>query len=195
MEILGDSITEGLYIWTSHNGQTTAPWRADAPISYAALTAQSVGAEWRQVGFGGQGLTKGGSSNVPPANDTFNWIYQGAARGSWQPDLVVVNRGTNDGEASATVFRPAYTTFIGSIRAGYPNAKIAAMRPFNGAHAAEIKAEVDARRAAGDTRIFYLDTTGWIGSSDTTDGTHPNQQGSQKAVTALTAAIHSMSLL
>jgi hypothetical protein len=30
MEILGDSITEGLYIWTSHNGQTTVPWRAEA---------------------------------------------------------------------------------------------------------------------------------------------------------------------
>ena len=65
IEFLGDSITEGLYIWSTYNGQTTVPWRADARRSWASQTAQSLGAEWRQVGFGGQGLLKGGSSGVP----------------------------------------------------------------------------------------------------------------------------------
>lgn len=195
IEFLGDSITEGLYIWTTHNGQKTVPWCADAPRSWASQTAQSLGAEWRQVGFGGQGLLKGGSSSVPPANDTFNWVYQGVPRDGWQADVVVINQGTNDSGASATDFRPAYAKFIGTVRAGYPSAKIVAMRPFNGAHAAEIQAEVTARHAAGDANIFFVDTTGWLGNGDFTDGTHLNDQGSPKAATALVAAIHTLGVL
>ncbi|HVY39716.1 MAG TPA: SGNH/GDSL hydrolase family protein, partial [Polyangia bacterium] len=195
LEFLGDSITEGLYIWSSYNGQTTIPWRADARRSWASLTAQSLGAEWRQVGFGGQGLLKGGSSGVPPANQTFNFIYQGVPRDGWQADVVVINQGTNDGASSATDFRPAYGTFIGTVRTGYPAAKLVAMRPYNGAHAAEIQAEVNARRAAGDGRIFYVDTSGWLGNGDFTDGVHPNDQGSQKAATALAAALRSLGVL
>lgn len=195
IEFLGDSITEGLYIWSSHNGQTTVPWRADARRSWPCQTAQNLGAEWRQVGFGGQGLLKGGSSNVPPANEAFDWIYEGVPRDGWQADLVVINQGTNDGAASATDFRAAYTTFIGTVRAAYPSAKLVALRPYGGAHAAEVEAEVNARQAGGDSRIFYIDTTGWLGNGDFTDGVHPNDQGSQKAATALTAAIHAQGVL
>lgn len=195
IEFLGDSITEGLYIWSTYNGQTTIPWRADARRSWASQTAQSLGAEWRQVGFGGQGLLKGGSSGVPPANQTFNWIYQGAPRDGWQADVVVINQGTNDGASSAADFRPAYATFIGTVRAGYPGAKLVAMRPYTGAHAAEIQAEVNARRTAGDGRIFYVDTSGWLGNGDFTDGVHPNDQGSQKAATALVAALQTLGVL
>jgi lysophospholipase L1-like esterase len=194
LEFLGDSITEGVALFSSYQGQSTPCWRSDGRRAYASQTAQLLGAEWRQVGFGRQGLLIGGNGGVPPANDAFNWIYQGVARDDWQPDVVVINQGTNDGGASATAFRTAYTTFIGTILAAYPSAKLAAMRPFGGAHAAEIKAEVDARRAAGTTRVSYVDTTGWLGNGDFTDGTHPNEQGSQKAATALAAAIKTIGL-
>lgn len=195
IEFLGDSITEGLYIWSTHNEQTTIPWRADARRSWPSATAQTLGAEWRQVGFGGQGLLKTGSSGVPPANDTFNWIYKGVPRDDWQADVVVINQGTNDGAASATDFRAAYTAFIGTVRAAYPTAKILALRPFNGAHAVEIQREVSALHTAGDARIFFVDTTGWLGTGDFTDGIHPNDQGSPKAALALCAAMHSLGVL
>lgn len=172
----------------------TACWRTDGRRAYPSQTAELLGAEWRQVGFGRQGLLIGGNGGVPPANDAFDWIYQGAPRDDWQPDLVVINQGTNDGSASATAFRSAYTTFMGTILAAYPSAKLAAMRPFNGAHAAEIKAEVDGRRAAGTTRVHYVDTTGWLVSADFTDGIHPNEQDSQKAASALAAAIKTIGL-
>jgi hypothetical protein len=51
----------------------------------------------RQVGFGRQGLLIGG---VPTANDVFNFIYEGVPRDEWQPDLVTINQGTNDGGAA-----------------------------------------------------------------------------------------------
>jgi lysophospholipase L1-like esterase len=76
--------------------------------------------------------------------------------------------------------------FLQTIRTAYPAAQIAALRPFNGAHAADIQAEVSALQAAGDARVFYVDTIGWITpSTDTTDGIHPSAQGHQKVTAQL----------
>jgi lysophospholipase L1-like esterase len=146
------------------------------------------------VGFGRQGLLVAGNGGVPTANNAFNFIYDGVARDEWQPDLVTINQGTNDGGATAALFRTAYTEFVTTIRAAYPNAKIAALRPFNGAHAAEIQAEVTTRNAAGDARVYYIDTTGWLVPADFTDGLHPNAQGSQKATAALVSALQLLGL-
>jgi len=194
IELLGDSITQGVNLWPSRPGMDTPCWRQDGRLAYASQTAQALGAEWRQVGFGRQGLLIGGNGGVPTANDAFNFIYQGVPRDAWQPDLVTINQGTNDGGAAAADFRAAYTAFVTTIRAAYPDAKIAAMRPFNGAHAAEIQAEVTARNAAGDARVYYIDTTGWLVAADFTDGLHPNAQGSQKATAALVPAIMTIGL-
>jgi lysophospholipase L1-like esterase len=108
--------------------------------------------------------------------------------------MVVINEGTNDSGATASTFRTGYTQYLTTIRAAYPNAKLVAMRPFNGSQAAAIKAEVDARNAAGDTRVYYVDTTGWLGSADYTDGLHPNDQGSGKAARALVESINNIKL-
>jgi lysophospholipase L1-like esterase len=194
IEFLGDSITEGVSVWTSHNGQTRKCWRDDARIAYPTQTAQLLGAEWRQVGFGYLGILKTGNGGVPKANDSFNWIYANVPRDKWQADMVVINEGTNDSGAAAATFRSGYAEYLTTIRTAYPNAKIVALRPFNGSQAAPIKAEVDARNAAGDTRVYYVDTTGWLGSSDYTDGLHPNAQGSTKAAQALAAALMKIGL-
>jgi hypothetical protein len=42
--------------------------------------------------------------------------------------------------------------------------------------------------------VYYVDTTGWLGSSDFTDGTHPNEQGSGKAAQALVSALRKIGL-
>jgi lysophospholipase L1-like esterase len=194
IEFLGDSITEGVNIWQSHNGQTRKGWKDDARVAYASQTAQMLGAEWRQVGFGYLGILKSGNGGVPKANDSFNWIYKDVPRDDWQADMVVINEGTNDSGAAAATFRPGYAQYLTTIRTAYPNAKLLAMRPFGGAQAASIKAEVDARNAAGDTRVFYVDTTGWLVSTDFSDGVHPNAQGSAKAAQALLAAINKIQL-
>ena len=194
IELLGDSITEGVNIWMSHNGQTRKCWRDDARIAYASQTAQMLGAEWRQVGFGYLGILKTGNGGVPKANDSFNWFYKDVPRDAWQADMVVVNEGTNDSGAAAATFRTGYAQYLTTIRAAYPNARLVALRPFNGSQAAPIKAEVDARNAAGDMRVYYVDTTGWLAASDYDDGLHPNAQGSGKAATALAAALKTIGL-
>jgi lysophospholipase L1-like esterase len=192
IEFLGDSITEGVALHgQGPQGQTTPNWRTDGPRAYAALTALAMNAEWRQVGFGRQGLTIGGNGGVPKAQDALNWFYSGVPRDDWQPDLVVINQGTNDRGAGGQTFAPLYLSFLGVVRTAYPSAKIAALRPFVGDYGAEISAQVAARKAAGDANVFYVDTAGWTAQGDFTDGLHPNANGSvkisEKLVTALEA--------
>lgn len=190
LEIFGDSITEGVVVqggsYMGHSGQC---WQNDAVYSYPTKTGMMLNADYRQVGFGYQGLLKTGDGGVPAANDSFAWIYKDVPRDDWQPDMVVINQGTNDSSKPAATFMAAYTTFVTTIRTAYPKTKIVALRPFNGAQAAEIQSTVMATNTAGDQRVYYVDTSGWLGDGDFTDGLHPNVQGSGKAATALVAAI------
>jgi lysophospholipase L1-like esterase len=190
LEVFGDSITEGVIVqggsYMGHSGQC---WQNDAVYSYPTQTGMMLNADYRQVGFGYQGLLKTGDGGVPAANDSFPWVYKGVPRDDWQPDMVVINQGTNDSAKPAATFKAAYTTFVTTIRTSYPNAKIVALRPFSGAQAAQIQSAVTAANAAGDQRVYYVDTTGWLGNGDFNDGLHPNVQGSGKAATALVAAI------
>jgi lysophospholipase L1-like esterase len=86
--------------------------------------------------------------------------------------------------------RPAYDRYLAVVRADYPDAWILALRPFNGAHADDIRALVETRSAAGDTHLQYIDTTGWIDSElHTTDGVHPNLAGHRRAAERLEALL------
>jgi hypothetical protein len=190
MEFLGDSITEGVALHAQGpSGQTTATWRTDGPRGYAALTAQELGAEWRQVGFGRQGLTIVGNGGVPKAQDAFNWFYSGVERDAWQPDVVVINQGTNDRSATGETFAPLYLGFLELVRDAYPDAKIVAIRPFVGAFGSEIQAQVQARNDSGDTEVYYVDTDGWTSPEDFTDSVHPNESGSVKIRDLLVTAL------
>jgi lysophospholipase L1-like esterase len=193
MEFLGDSITEGVALHAmGPQGQTSASWRTDGPRGYPALTAQKLQAEWRQVGFGRQGLTIVGNGGVPKAQDAFNWFYLGVPRDTWQPDVVVINQGTNDRGASGATFAPLYRSYLDLVRSAYPGAKIVALQPFVGAFSNEIKAEVAARKTAGDAKAFYVDTAGWTQNADFSDGLHPNQAGSVKIADKLTTALQAL---
>jgi lysophospholipase L1-like esterase len=193
LEFLGDSITEGVALHAmGPQGQTSANWRTDGARAYASLTAQKLQAEWRQVGFGRQGLTIVGNGGVPKAQDAFNWFYAGVARDEWQPDVVVINQGTNDRGTNGATFAPLYGSFLGLIRAAYPNAKLVALRPLVGDFGSEISAQVTARNGGGDAKVFYVDTAGWTAPADFTDGIHPNQSGSVKIADKLAAALQAL---
>jgi lysophospholipase L1-like esterase len=97
----------------------------------------------------------------------------------YQATAVVINLGTNDHNHSVTnaQFQAAYTTFLSSIRAKYPNADLFVMETFKGWYVDQTKAAVNARNNAGDPKVFYVDTTGWLSASDFIDGIHPTAQG------------------
>lgn len=194
MEFFGDSITEGVLVQEGRAGVVAGmprawSWLTDARNSYAGQTAMALGAAWRQVGFGATGLQHGGSGGAVGALDSFNWFYAGCPRDTWQPDVVVVNQGTNDGGMATEEYKPLYARYIGMIRKAYPKAKIVALRPFIGSQEASIKAVVNDCHAAGDRRVYYIDTAGWY------DGpVHPTAEGSTGLAQALVQALKSQVL-
>lgn len=191
IEFFGDSITEGVLVNEGRAGVVpgvprTWPWLSDARRSYAAQTAMKLGAEWRQVGFGATGLARTGSGGAPGALEAFDFFYAGCPRDAWQPDLVVVNQGSNEASLPAGEYQPLYTRYLAVIRKAYPRAKIVALRPFNGSQESSIRAAVEARKAAGDSDLYYIDSTGWY------DGPiHPNVEGSAALAEKLASALNS----
>ena len=185
IEYLGDSITEGILVHKptpEEKGKREGwPRFSDGRQTWAYQSAMLVGAEPRTVGFGRLGLTVNANGGVPPAIQSFPFIYEGVSIDALrQPDVVVINMGSNDrNRASSELFAALYKSYVETIRKKYPTAMILCMRPFVGAHAAAIEETV---RRMADPRIRYVDTTGWIESGKhTTDQVHPNLEGNRIA--------------
>jgi lysophospholipase L1-like esterase len=189
MEFYGDSITQGVRVLS----MATGPEGSDGTRTYSYLTSLAFDANITQVGFGAQGVTHGGWGGVPSALDSFAYNFAGSpvARGV-QPDVVVINQGTNDIGVSAAVFGPAYISYLQRIRAAYPHVMIFAMRPFNGCQNGAIQSAVATMH---DPQIRYVDTNGWLELSNPRDyteqptGLHPSVVGHVKAAERLIAVL------
>ena len=192
VEFIGDSITAG---------ETTTDY---AVTDYAWLTGERLGAEHTQIAYPGITLSQGYHYdwNKYPGMETLYFKLQQADRcvdetcaanplwdfSKYAAKLVVVNIGTNDSNngVPSSTFLSRYTAFLLNVRAKYPNADIFAMRPFGGYYQAETQAAVNARLNDGDTKLHYVDTTGWLdSSSDFTDGLHPSDAGHVKVTNRL----------
>ncbi|MDQ0646211.1 lysophospholipase L1-like esterase [Microbacterium natoriense] len=185
IEFVGDSITVGY-------GSSGMPTR-----SYAWRIAESVGAEHVQIAHGGMCLPDGYSctgvntvgmissyshkENIE-ASPSSPWDFS-----AYTPSQVVVNIGTNDSGHGVPndVFQSNYVELLTDIRHVHPSAEILALRPFGGYKASQVKYAVDSRVSAGDANVFFVDTTGWLGSADYADTVHPNDAGIDKVITRL----------
>jgi lysophospholipase L1-like esterase len=95
---------------------------------------------------------------VLPYSDTPSWDF-----GRWQPDVVVVNLGTNDystdGDPTDAEFGGAYQAFLALLREKNPSAYILCLIPtfLGGTNLAKaqanIEAAVAARLGAGDAQV------------------------------------------
>ena len=186
VEFVGDSITTGV----TTSGVVVS--------DYAWLTGERLGADHTQISYPGITLINPtwASPNVVTGMESLYFKLWQANRctdvactgnpawnfTNYAAKLVVVNLGTNDAFNSvpSATFQSRYTTFLQNVRAKYPNADIFALRTFGGYYPAETQAVVNARVSAGDAKVHYVDTTGWLDSSDFTDGVHPGDAGHVK---------------
>jgi fibronectin type 3 domain-containing protein/lysophospholipase L1-like esterase len=185
IEFIGDSITTGY----------TDP---QANVSdYGWVAAEKLNCEHTQIAYPGVNLVTGykgigmdiqyfkqqsfANTNSPA------WTFT-----NYTPRLVVINLGQNDGGANGVpgaIFQSDYTNFLAGIRAQFPNADIFCMRPYLGFLAAQTQGAVNARKAMGDAKVHYVDTTGWLNSGDYNDGVHPSPSGHIKAANFLKAIL------
>jgi len=187
LEAIGDSITEG--VLAVRRG-ALPEWTeiADSRATYAFQTALALKAEPRIIGFGAQGVVKGGNGGVPPAGLAYPFVYEGMPAVEPPADIVVINQGCNDG--GAKTIENGYVNLVHLVRGRNPDAAIFCLIPFAQVQAQSIRLAVAGLRADGDTRVHLVETKGWIDpKTDTTDGVHPNEAGHTKAAEKLTDAI------
>jgi GDSL-like Lipase/Acylhydrolase family/Carbohydrate esterase 2 N-terminal len=174
VEFVGDSITAG----------TTSSQLAVTDYGFKA--GEQLGYDHTQIAIGGMCLSETGDGCW--AHETRYWMSSGGQAGTdlwdfsrYTADGVVINLGTNDKShgVSNADFQAKYLAFLTRIRATFPTTKIFALRTFIGRYAAQTQAAVQARNAAGDAGVFYVDTTGWLPADGLSDSVHPNDKGHQ----------------
>lgn len=192
----GDSITAG------YGNEGASP---DCPFSretenveqgYAALTARAFGAAYVTVAYSGMGMVRNYGSPAPTSAEAMPVFFDRSTATApsrpwdptrWQPDVLVVNLGTNDFSTqphpSQAQFTEAYRALLTRARTAYPSTEIVAVAgPFMTDPApGYIRTLVTAVQAEGETRLHLAEITNTlVHPSDFGCASHPNVAGHRK---------------
>ncbi|RUS25385.1 hypothetical protein BC938DRAFT_472245, partial [Jimgerdemannia flammicorona] len=102
----------------------------------------------------------------------------------------IIPAGQNDhghGPAPSALFQSTLTTLLTGIRAKHPLAHIFILLTFRGFYETEIVASIAERNTAGDNALTFVNTTGWLNSTDFLIGAgpHPSDAGHRKVAKLL----------
>lgn len=169
IEFVGDSITEGVltdadYSDTPANliDQFNRPYQDDNSATYAALTAQALNLRPMFQAYGAVGLTRSGCGSVPRAGLIYPYVYDGVPYTGEKPDVIIINHGANDRDATAEEYITRYGELIDLMRSINPDAIIVCLSPFCGAYDSEIHDFVESYNAAHEKRIHFISSKGWV---------------------------------
>lgn len=183
IEFIGDSLTVG---YGNLSTSRTCTWdqvkrTTNSDVSYGALTARQLNADYQINGYSGLGMVRNYNGGQPDV--TYRTFYDRALLnvsgdvwqnpGTWRPQVVVVNLGTNDfstavnpGEpwtpdSLAAGYRSAYGEFLQKLRTRY-GAGTTIVAVGAGQYAGHVQQVVKARNDAGDNgvRYWFLDDSG-----------------------------------
>ncbi len=218
IEFIGDSITCGYGADDPNKDSHFSTKTEDVTKAYAYKTAQNLGADYSMVSFSGYGIISGYttgdkkiSAQTVPQYYTklgYTWSANGNFKPSdleWdfskrQPDLIVVNLGTNDDSYTQNdadkqaEYSAAYTEFLKTIREKNPDAKILCTLGVMGDRLfpSVQKAVDDYSAETGDKNISTMK----FDVQDPADGYsadwHPSITTHDKAAEKLTAEIKSL---
>ena len=131
IEYIGDSITTGTGIDIAKTPCETGVWhdQHNAYMSYGAITSRALDAQWQLAAVAGIGLTSSCCNMDIIMPDVFDKTFMRDNKIPWnfsryQPDVVTICLGQNDGVKDSTMFCNAYIRFLGTVRKQYPNADI-----------------------------------------------------------------------
>lgn len=205
IEVIGDSITCG---YGNEGNDQYCNFSADTEnhyATYAAIAARNVGADLITVAWSGKGVIYNyGNDKIDPLPALYDRVLPSDPSSVWdfsfQPDVVVLNLGTNDfstdGDPSESEFVTAYQALLTHLREKYPAAYILCMVPtlLSGNDLAQAKTYIEkavaARKAAADANL-----EAWS-MSVTEDGWgcdwHPSMATHANMAAALTQKLQSL---
>lgn len=164
IEFYGDSITAGACDEDLGSDQWDDYSTHNNYMSYGAITARELNAEYMCTAVSGLGLTHGYQTYTMPQiwdrigcdTNSATWDYS-----SWQADYVVVNLGQNDKSVGVVGdFTAEYIKLIKNIRAKYPKASIfCVLGPMNAGqdqtYINYISSAVNTLKINGDNKVFF----------------------------------------
>lgn len=133
IEYYGNSITCGYGILDSVASNPFSTRTEDEGLTYAALAADSVGAERHTICWSGKGVVQ--NYNRDTRNPTLPQLHDRVVPGDathlwdfsrWIPDVVAIDLGTNDFSHVApdsALFHRTFLAFVEGLHAKYPKAK------------------------------------------------------------------------
>ncbi len=182
IEFIGDSITAGYGVL----GAKGAAWsveNSDSTKSYAYLTAQKLNADYSIIAWSGICV----KANVWVSDKNMLTLYPKIADGQgnytfdFEPDVVVLNLGTNDsvnltssfaGSSYGSQFPTDYKEMLTLIRTKNPNAKIICLYGMMGTDSVINSGIESAIEGLNDPNIVY-NPIAIVANSDGANG-HPN---------------------
>ena len=165
MELVGDSITEGVLVDDLRlypNDQDNRIFEDDATGTYAWLTAEALGLRHTHMGYGATGTTRAGCGAVPKCADAYPYCFDGAPYEAAHPDYIMINHGANDRGAPVEKYIEEYRALLELVRKTHPDAKIICLTAFCGCHPDEVHQLVDEFNWAYNDDVFFVDATLWV---------------------------------
>lgn len=178
IEFIGDSGLTGFGIEGRNEQCSFSTETQRNSLTWAALTAEALGAEASFITFSGKGVVVNYANDpTPPLPRLYERTlpYREDSRwdfASWVPDAVVIQLGANDfwkEHPGAERFRDAYRALVDTVRGHYPNAHIVCVvgSGLSDAYPKDLEARTQARalissvveslHRAGDARVHYVE--------------------------------------
>lgn len=214
IEFVGDSITCGYGVDDENRNHHFSTQTEDATKTYAYKTASSLNADYSMVSCSGWGIISGYSGDglikdkqvMKMAYDKTGFTYAGFGKKSymgqrlpwdfsvWQPDVVVINLGTNDASytkgdpAKCKAYEEGYIEFLKIVREKNPEAQIVCTLGLMGADLfLNIQNAINTYSAeTGDSKV----TSVKLPQTPTYAADwHPTEKGHEKGANVLTNAL------
>ncbi len=206
IEMVGDSITCGYGVLGANAMCTFSAETESETFAWGALAATALAATHTAIAWSGIGVYRnfeGTTAGTMPTRYALALATDPAstwAPADYDPDVVVVNLGTNDfakGDPGMP-YQSAYLAFLVTIRTAHPNAQIVvSSSPMLGSTARTkqqtyLQNVIAARAMAGDTRLSFLD----LDEQSPADGlgcdSHPSKVTQQKMAARLVAHVKTL---
>ena len=211
IEFAGDSITCGYGVDDEVAEHTFKTDTEDATKAYAYLTCQALDCDHSLVSISGYGIISGYSGDgerradqlLPTYYEKMGFSY-GSMNGVYpqdvpwnfekmQPDLVVINLGTNDQsftlkkEALCREYCEEYQRFLKTIRRNNPNAKILSILGIMGMDLCAMaeKAVAEYKEETGDENVRFVPFEEQLEEDGRAADWHPSQLTHKKAAARL----------
>ncbi len=197
IEIIGDSVAAGAFIYPEGDYFQ----RESGYLAFGPRLARMLNADWSCVAASGEGAVRNNEEKAPynakhaEAQIERAFYTQNEPRwnsGMDDPDLVILAYGENDfndAEHRPTdiYFKRQYKNLILKLREFRPDSVIFCMTPANIVTSRQaapgMSGAVEELRAAGDTKVYFIDLNAQgqlLDRSDFLDGVHPLASGHEK---------------